>query len=292
MRILLIGAQAPHERRNASMRSSASSWLLWLVLAAPVAVPAADVVVTAAGNQASAEVTLDGVAIAELNFAFDDAGNLAPAALGIGVELVGLNDPLLRLRLPNFGLQTPLSALPLLVTVEPPAAGALTLRNTVRVELHTHVLPYVPASRLRLFKAPVGGAFADITDEIAPGSVRTRGTTGGFSQILLLVDLRSTSSVIAAKFTAMRTLTAMLPLATQAPLDALLADAELAVAQARYADAVAALDTLRAQVAAGAGSTIPNEWTTALRDGNIAGELLGGAASLKFSIGFKRDHGD
>jgi hypothetical protein len=292
MRILLTGAQAPHVRRNAAMSRSVSGWLLLLALAAPATASAADVVVAAAGNHASADVTLDGVSIAELNLTFDDAGNLSPAALGVSADLVGLNDPLLRLRLPGLGLQTPLSALPLLITVEPPNAGALNLRNSVRVEIHTHVLPYLPGSRLRLFKAPLGGAFADITDEIAPGSVRTRGTTGGFSQFLLLVDLRSTGSVITAKFTAMRALTAMLPLATRAPLDALLADAELAVTQARYADAIAALDTLRAQVAAGAGSTIPNEWNTALRDGNIAGELLGGAASLRFSVGFRRDHGN
>ena len=274
------------------MPRSVSGWFLILVLASPAAVSGADVVVTAAGNHASADVTLDGASIAALNLAFEDAGDLSPAALGVSAELVGLNDPLLRLRLPGLGVQTPVSALPLLITVEPPEAGALNLRDTVRIELHTHVLPYLPGSRLRLFKAPLGGAFADITDEIAPGSVRTRGTTGGFSQFLLLVDLRSTGSVITSKFTAMRALTAMLPLATRAPLDALLADAELAVAQARYADAIASLDTLRAQVAAEAGGAIPNQWTTALRDGNIAGELIGGAASLRFSVGFRRDHGD
>ena len=38
------------------------------------------------------------------------------------------------------------------------------------------------------------------TDEIAPGSVRARGTTGGFSQFLVLTDVRETGAVVQDKF--------------------------------------------------------------------------------------------
>ena len=248
--------------------------------------------VTVSGNFAAVEVRLADATLADLTLAFDDASALTPASLGVTAQLASLTDPLLRLRLPNLGLQTPLSALPLLITVEPPVAGGLNFRNTVRAEIHTHVLPYLAGSRLRLFKAPLGGAFQDITDEVAPGSVRTRGTTGGFSQFLILVDLRSTSSVIATKITQLRLLTATLPLATRAPLDALIDETEDAVAEARYADAIAAVDALRAQVSTAAGTSIPNAWSTADRNGNVAGELLGGASSLRFSIGYLRDYGN
>jgi hypothetical protein len=271
----------------------ACGFVLGLALQAPVrAGSLLPVDITVAGNTASVEVQLADVTLAELNLAFDDASALTPSSLGVTAQLVSLTDPLLRLRLPNLGLQTPLSALPLLLTVEPPDADGLNFRNTVRAEIHTHLLPYVAGSRLRIFKAPLGGQFKDITDEVAPGSVRTRGTTGGFSQFLILVDLRSTSSVIAAKIAQLRALTATLPLATRAPLDAAIDDAEDAVADARWADAIAAVDSLRAQVSAAAGTTIPNLWSTSNRNGNTAGNLLGDASSLKFSIGFRRDYGN
>jgi hypothetical protein len=273
------------------MRKVISVWLLAIVLF--WAGPARAVVdVTVAGNNAHAEISAGSVVLAELNLAFDDATNLSPGSIGITAQLLNLTDPLLRLRLPNLGLQTQLSALPLLITVEPPNAGALSFRNTVRVEIHTHLLPYTAGTSLRVFKAPLGGAFRDITDEVAPGSVRTRGTTGGFSQFLILVDLRATRNVISEKFTWTRNQMSGLPAATRAPLDLLLNDAQLAVNQSRFADAIAALDSFRAQVSAGAGSTIPNQWSTAQRSGNVAGELLGGASTLKFSIGYLRDYGN
>jgi hypothetical protein len=273
------------------MRKVISVWLLMIALSWADPVRAA-VDVTVAGNNAHAEISFGSATVAELNLAFDDASNLTPSSIGITAQLVSLTDPLLRLRLPNLGLQTQLSALPLLITVEPPNSGGLSFRNTVRVEIHTHLLPYTAGTSLRLFKAPLGGAFRDITDEVAPGSVRTRGTTGGFSQFLILVDLRQTRSVINEKFSWTRNRMSGLSAATRAPLDALLDDAQLAVDQSRFADAIAALDSFRAQVSAGAGSSIPNQWTTTQRNANVAGDLLGGASTLKFSVGYLRDYGN
>lgn len=273
------------------MRKLISVWLLAIALfwAGPTR---AAVEVSVAGDNAHAQISFGSAVVAELDLAFDDASNLTPGSLGISAQLLSPTDPLLRLRLPNLGLQTQLSALPLLITVEPPNADGLNFRNTARVEIHTHLLPYTAGTGLRLFKAPLGGTFRDITDEVAPGSVRTRGTTGGFSQFLLLVDLRQTSSVIDEKFAWTRSQLSSLPAATRNPLDLLLDDAQLAVNQSRFADAIATLDAFRAQVSAGAGSTVPNQWSTAQRNGNVAGELLGGASTLKFSIGFLRDYGN
>lgn len=273
------------------MRKLISVWLLMIALT--WAGPARSVVdVTVAGNNAHAEISSGSVVLADLNLAFDDASNLSADSIGITAQLISLTDPLLRLRLPDLGSQTQLSALPLLITVEPPNTGALSFRNTVRVEIHTHLLPYTAGSSLRVFKAPLGGAFRDITDEVAPGSVRTRGTTGGFSQFLILADLRQTRNVISEKLTWTRNQMSSLSAATRAPLDVLLNESQLAVDQSRFADAIAALDSFRAQVSAGAGSTIPNQWSTTQRSGNVAGELLGGASTLKFSIGYLRDYGN
>ena len=263
-----------------------------LVGASALAGPAfAAVDVEVAGNTATADIELAGVG-AELILTFDDASNLSESNLGIAAELVNPLDPGLLARLPAVDLTTLPATLPLLITVEPPNTGGFSLRNTVRVELHTHALPYTAGSAFRLFKAPLGGAFRDITDEVAPGSVRTRGTTGGFSQFLVLVDVRSTSAVIAQKFTWLRGKAAALPLAERARIEGHIDDAEAAVAAADYAAAIASLDALRARVSARAGKTIANSWTPLNRNSNTAGELLAGAATLRFSVGYLRDYGD
>ena len=263
--------------------------LLGVFALLPAARAAVDVEV--AGNTATAEIDIAGIG-AELILTFDNATNLSASNLGISAQVVDPLDLALLSRLPALDLASLPSALPLLITVEPPNTGGFSLNNTVRVEIHTHLLPYTAGSSFRLFKAPLNGAFRDITDEVAPGSVRTRGTTGGFSQFLVLLDLRGTQGVVAQKFTALRAKATLLSTLERGPVIDLIDSAEVAVADARYADAIASLDALRARVSARAGSTIPNTWTPLNRNSNVAGELLSGAATLKFSVGYLRDYGD
>ena len=251
----------------------------------------AAVSVAVAGNQATAEIQL-GTVEAELILSFDAAENLSPAALNISAQLVSLADPLLLARLPSGGLTSLPSALPLLITVEPPNGSGFALNNTVRVEIHTHALPYTAGSHFRLYKAPLGGSFKDITDEVAPGSVRARGTTGGFSQFLILTDLRPSSSVIAGKLAELRTRCADAPAALSGNLQSQLDAVEAALDNAAHGTALAALEQFRADVSAAAGNGLSNRWTPSDRSHNVAGDLLAAAASLKFSIGYLRDWGE
>jgi len=262
-----------------------------VLFAAALAAPSARsaVAVQVAGNTATADITLLGLG-AEMILTFDDAQQLTPANLGIRADLVSILDPALQLRLPET-LTSVATALPLLITVEPRSSSGFAMNNTVRVEVHTHLLPYTAGSPFRLFKAPLGGQFVDITDEVAPGSVRTRGTTGGFSQFLVLVDLRDTGQVIDLKLAALRSRAAALGAGDRATVEGFLDAAEAAVDEARFADAIAAIDALRAHVSANAGAGIPNTWTPLVRGDNLAGDLLAGAATLKFSVGFLRDYG-
>lgn len=261
---------------------------LLFVLASPAL---AGVSVQVAGQSATAEITLGGVE-AELILNFTDVDQLQADTLGISAELVSLSNPALLARLPSPTLASIPAALPLLVTIEPPAGSGFALRGTVRVEIHTHALPYTAGSHFRLFKAPLGGQFVDITDEVAPGSVRTRGTTGGFSQFLVIADLRSTASVISGKFDALQARSAAAPASLRTALLQKLDAARSAADAGQHAAAIAALDEFRAQVSAEAGSGLGNAWTPSQRSGNLAGDLLAGASSLVFSIGFQRDYGN
>lgn len=250
------------------------------------------VTVSVAGNVATVRVDLPTQPqFAEVTLAFDDASGLSAASLGVSAQLVNVSDPALLARLPGGSVEQLQGAFPLMLTIEPPAQGGLSFRRTVHVEIHTHALSYEAGSPLRLFKAPLGGSFRDITDDIAPGSIRARGTTGGFSQFLMLADLRATSDVVAGKFARLQSLLAQVPLAERGPLQMDTDAARAAYAQGRYADALNALDQLRERVQDRAGLAIADEWRATRDLDNTAGELLASANTLGFSIGYQRDYG-
>ena len=247
--------------------------------------------VDVSGNVATVRVGTIAQPLADLTLTFDDASGLSASSLGVSAKMVNLNDFSLLSRLPDSSLTQLNSAFPLMVTIEPPAAGGLRFHRTVRVEVHTHALTYTAGSDYRLLKAPIGGSFRDITDEIAPGSVRARGTTGGFSQFLVLADLRSSQDVIAAKLGWMRARVDELTPAEQPAFDAYLDTVESSVAGASYSNALASLDLLRQRAADRAGQQLRDEWRASHDKVNQAGELIAGAATLKFSIAYLRDYG-
>jgi hypothetical protein len=265
--------------------------LLWMTSSAIALAQTVPVSVTISGNTATASIGLPGATLAELILSFDDASGLSAGSLGISAELVDSASTALLARLPDASLTSLPAALPVLITVEPPSLGGLSFRRTVGAEIHTHLLAYTAGSPYRVFKAPLGGGFRDITREVAAGSVRARSSTGAFSQFLILADLRPSATVIAQKFAWLRSEVAGLSAPHRGLLEAHLDAAEAAVAGSQWADAIFELDAFSAYVSAQAGSGIPQQWR-ALRDQhNRAGELLSGAATLRFSIGYLRDYG-
>lgn len=249
------------------------------------------VTVTAAGNHADIVIGESSTPMAEVSLNFQDASGLSPTSLGASAQVVDVSDPVLLARLPGSTLTSPTSALPVMLTIEPPANGGLSFRGTGRMEIHTHALPYSIGSSFRVFKAPLGGAFHDVTDEIAQGSVRARTTYGGFSQFLILVDLRSTSSVIDEKIGSLRAQIDALPYSERGSLTAALDHAEAAIDSADYADAIEAINDLRSRVQDRAGQFIANEWRATRDVENQAGQLVAGANSLSFSVAYLRDFG-
>lgn len=247
--------------------------------------------VDVAGDVATARIGNPMNPLAELTLTFEDASGLSPASLGISAQLVSLNDPVLLARLPS-NLTSLQSALPLLVTIEPPASGGLSFRRTGRFELHTHALPYITGSSLRVLKAPVGGSFRDVTEEIAQGSVRARSRYGGFSQFLVVLDVRETSAVVAEKTTWLRARVATLPPAERPVFDAQIDAVQAAVAGADYDTAIAAAQDIADRAHARAGTHLAEEWRATRDADNQAGELIAGALTLRFSLAYLRDFGE
>jgi hypothetical protein len=271
-----------------------SRWLLAFALSLCMqAALAVDlpVSVNVVGNVATAQIGSPANPVAELTLSFDDASGLTPASLGIRASTIDISDPTLLSRLPDPRLVRLESGLPLLVTIEPPANGGLSFRRSGRFELHTHALPYSLGSNFRVFKAPIGGQFRDTTEEIAQGSVRARSRYGGFSQFIIATDLRETGAVVAGKIAALRARVASLPASEQPAFTAQLDTVESAVANHDYATALAAIDLLSDRAQARAGNGLLDEWRATHDADNQAGDLLAGAATLKFSVAYLRDYG-
>ncbi|MDB6163076.1 MAG: hypothetical protein JWL98_508, partial [Xanthomonadaceae bacterium] len=216
---------------------------------------------------------------------------LSPSSLGVSARLVDLTDPTLLSRLPDPSLTRLDSALPLMITIEPPAAGGLRFRRSGRFELHTHALAYSLGSNYRVLKSPVGGSFHDTTEEIAQGSVRARSRYGGFSQFLIVSDLRESSAVIAEKIASLRARVASLPASEQPAFTTQLNAAESAVASHDYGTAITAVDLITQRALDRDGKGLLDEWRATRDADNQVGELLAGAATLKFSIAYLRDYG-
>ena len=272
---------------NRIIRSLACALLL-----APAAAPAQllPLDVAVAGDTATVRVGAPQVPLLDLRLDFDEADGLTPASLGLDADLVATTSTSLLARLGSTQLSIP-AALPVLLTVQPPMLGGLSFERRVHVEVHTHRLPYTAGSRFRLFKAPIDGAFRDITTAVEPGSVRTRGTTGGFSQFLVVYDLRPTDTVVAQKLAWLRGRLDLLPPGEAVPLRNRLDAIEGAVAVADWTTASTNIAAFRDRVTSRAGGQIPATWTAVGTGANHAGELLAGLDTLEFSVGYLRDFG-
>src|SRR5690606_19104385 len=111
----------------------------------------------------------------------------------------------------------------------------------------TPELVYAPFSPYRLMKAPIGGAFRDITGSVTAGSVRSRGSGGSFSEFVMVADaLQDHAADADQAYDAIEAriddpaiaLTAQLTLQTDVALSRAAYDAQ------DYAQAIALLDDL------------------------------------------------
>lgn len=263
-----------------------------LLLACGLAMPArAQVVVTITGDTARADITLaapGGPYAAELVIEFRDPVNLTSACLGISATaLDAAGIAAVNARLPAAGLAID-PAFPVLVTVEPPPACGLSFRGEYRLSLRTSNLVFVDESPYRLYKAPVGGAFADLTGAIEPGSVRARGSGGAFSEFVLVRDTpQDYVSQLQAAYLALEERLDDPEIGVTA-MTTLLNDLELsraAAAAADYPAAIAAMLRLDGHAQAFSNDGVPGRWR-ALRDlDNIEGDLLGRSANVRFLLG-------
>lgn len=236
----------------------------------------------------------------EVTVSFDSVAGLTPANLGVSTHLVSLLDPLLRARLP--ATVSILSGFPVLVRIEPPAAGGLAFNGVASIEVRTPALLSLLnlEDSLRIFAAPLGGPFEDITSSIQRGtgsqnkSFRALGTKGGFSEFLVIIDLLPLDLSIGAKLNRLDQILAAnagaIPEAVHAELASELAAARAHSLAEDDAAAIQDLDAFLATVEQHSGADIPDVWRAARDRVNVAGLLRAGAQTLQFSLRLRQDH--
>ncbi len=240
------------------------------------------------GNSIEVSVSLPGGIGADVGISFEQVSGLSLANLGLSVQLANLLDPAFRSRLPS---PLVLPVLPLLIRIEPPVASGLTFSGVTEIDIHTHNLGFIPGTPLRFFSGPVGGKFEDVTAAMGAGSYRARATKGGFSDFLIVADLRPRSHVITAKFNRLEELLEQyegsLSSAVYDDLEDLLDDARAAQAGGSSTAAIAKIDAFIAVVEQHSGTEIPDVWRSARDVQNVAGYLRGAALTLRFTLGLK-----
>lgn len=262
--------------------------MLLTLLVAPAAQAGGIVSSKVNGNALEAKIHLPGGGGADLRIEFEQVVGLSAQNLGLDVELLdAAKIAALAGRMPDPTIGVPAS-FPVLLTIEPPATGGLSFSGVVTIEIYTHDLSYLPGSPLRLYAAPLGGAFHDITASNAAGSYRVRGDKGQFSEFVIVADLRLVDSAIAGKYLDLDSrLTssagAIAPL-VYGDLVALLDDSSAAYQTGNTVLAISKIEAFGAKVLAESGSRIPDVWRSARDLANAAGSLRAAARTLRFSL--------
>ena len=241
---------------------------------------------TISGNTVSLEVSLGGIGI-DVTLTFEQVTGLSLENLGLSAHLVNPLSPAFRARLPNGVLV----ALPVILRIEPPANGSLSFTGVTEIDIHTHNINFYLNTPVRFFSAPVGGPFEDVTAAMGSGSYRARATKGGFSDFLIVLDLRSLNTVVNSKFDRLEDLLdgyhGSMPGSVYYDLEERLEDARIAWMFGNKQAAIAEIDGFLEVVEEHSGTDIPNVWRAARDVENAAGYLRGAALTLRFSLGLK-----
>ncbi|MFY9819945.1 MAG: DUF6689 family protein [Thermoanaerobaculia bacterium] len=275
--LLFLGATLPAAGEGSALHRAGNQ------LSLPISLPGD---LSILGDLLNLPILLPGGISADLTVSFEDVTGLSPAHLGVTSQLVSPFNLGLLSRLP--GITAILSSFPVLLRIEPPAAGGLSFTGIAEVQLHTHNLLYFPGTPLRLFAAPLGGTFTDITDYVGSGSYRVSGSRGGFSEFLIVADLTPVHQVILAKYDRLSQILTNNAGAISAPV---LADltSDLAASRAHYvagntSAAIDDLDVFIAMAELHSGADIPDVWRSTHDVVDVAGQLRAGGRTLRFSL--------
>ena len=187
------------------------------------------------------------------------------------------------------------SEFPVLIHVDAGSNVEQVFRADIAFEVETDDIDFFRDTQMRLFKAPDGGTFSDISETYGLGSFRVLGKSGSFSELLIVRDLRSNTDVLIAKFLNLRQILinnqSEIDPPVYATLDLLLDEAENAFIAGDFALALTKIDAFLAEVEEKSGRGIPDIWvsTSGVSQVNVAAKLISEGATTRFSLVVERN---
>ncbi len=244
--------------------------------------------VSVQGNTVQANIMISDGISADLTLRFENAVGLTTESIGISAERFDISDLSFLTRLPNNLNVSPSAAFPLMITIEPKADSGFTFTGLATVDIHTHNLEYTANTPLRFFKAPLNGEFKDITMTMGKGSYRARGSTGKFSQFIIVADLRAPTVVIDQKLedlnSASQSFASLMAPSTADEVSAKVSEIAQLIEAGDFILASAKLDQFNRFINDNRGLNIPDVWRSSRDISNVAGELMAYANTLRFSL--------
>ncbi|QPG06044.1 hypothetical protein IT774_02015 [Salinimonas marina] len=238
-------------------------------------------------NQVQAKFMLGQSFDLALSLEFDQVVGLHPANLDISAEIVMPTDPRVVDRLPS-SLVDGVAGFPVLVSVQPKSDKGFAFEGLANIEFYTKAIHFDPTVPWRLFTSHDEGTFEDITTLTSTGSYRARGSTGRFSDFIILLDSRDTNTIIEHKFAllsdTLRDNRAMLPAAVTTLLDPLMLTLESAILTFDTDSALTASDALIAALEDTTGNTVPDVWRSSGDIVNVKGDLLSRLYTLRYTL--------
>ena len=222
----------------------------------------------------------------DLEFSFDEAFDVDLEDLQISAERIDVKNAAFNSRLPD-GVEVP-EDFPVLIRINPSESADQGFCGTWSLEIRTDQLRFLGGTPYRLFKAPDGGAFEDVTETVGHGSYRVRALGAAFSEFVIGIDTRPIEEIVGEK---LDQLSAILMDNTQRIppllLQSLINELEqfgAALDAGQLGQALDALDRFLRLVRDNARTNIPAIWRSTDETVNVAGQLEALGQSLRFSL--------
>ena len=239
------------------------------------------------GNEVIASIEVAQTFNIDLTVTFENVIGLTSESLVFNAVQVNPLDVNLLNRIGPQNLFSIPAQLPILINITPSTTSTLTFTGTYEIELSTTNLAF--DSKYRLFTAPNGGNFQDITTFSGIGSYRVRGTGGDLSDFLIITDLRTNTTVINDKYTklqnALNNHASKIQQEMLNNLQQALNASKSSYQGGQIQDAVDHLDDFINLIKTDNGKAIPNTYRANDPSAvNVSGDLRRKAATLVFSL--------
>lgn len=258
--------------------------LLFSTAQAQVVTPAT---LTVDDNKIQAKLTLSSLIEVDLTVEFENSIGLNANNIDITAELLDPTDLTITDRLPST-LTSAVSGFPVLVSISPKANAGFGFEGLATVELYTKAIHYTPTIPWRLFTSHDGGTFEDITMLTSSGSFRARGSTGQFSDFIILLDNRPSASVINDKVASLSSIVNgnrdKISALLETAIDSGINDVQSALAVNDDDAALVAVDSLISLIENASGNEIADVWRSSGDVVNVKGLLLTQLQTLRFSL--------